>query len=131
MKPDIKQVAESLHERKRAVASFSLKINNHSMQGKERLIEEQRKIAKLLASTIKEKKESYKAANYDEKKFPSVTTLPFYDIDYSAVLQELGEEGEPKLASAERQFAKLKELFGLRNMDSIVDLHNQSIVPLG
>jgi hypothetical protein len=118
------------------LASFHLKVTSHSLLGQPRKQKESMQIADLFVSTLQDKIEKYKTTHQAEQAksgFQSMTSIPFFDIDFETVLRFATKAADKiNVKFIDDHLELIKDIFGLRNLQgSIVHLKNQSIIPLG
>ncbi len=108
MSGDIKTEIERSHEADTFIAEIQRRIKEHLEKNTEKIASGQ-------------------------KIQPSITTVPFFDIEYKLILQEIGEtiQEDVTLEQVEKHLTLLKKYFGLKNLESIHMLKNQSICPIG
>jgi hypothetical protein len=111
-------------------------VTSHSLLGQPRKQSESIKIADLFVATLQEKLQRYKEKFEEEQSksdFQSMTSVPFFDIDYESVLRFATKSPDKiDIKFIDEHLLLVKDIFGLRNLaDSIIHLKNQSIIPLG
>lgn len=136
-KGEAKSTFEQLLQKEIPAASLCLRINAYSLLGEPLSQDKQEEIADYLISALearifKVKHENAQTAS--KNKTQSMTTVPYFDINYHNLISILnpGLENTPTLEQVNKHLPILKEMFGLHSLgDSIAHLSNQSIYPLG
>lgn len=127
-------------EKEIAIASFCLKINIVTLTG-DRKFQKYREVeADIFLEHLSTRLENYRkthtpSSSPKKKGSTSSTSVPFFDIEYRSIVEFL-EGGkllrDLELGEVEKRLPLLKDMFGLHAIKkSIVELRNQSVVPLG
>lgn len=120
------ELIESFKKKKISVASFHVKLKNHWFDGYRKTDKELEDQVLQMISQIK-----HKIYKLDEKLPPkNLTWIPNYDIAYEEIMPELEEQRGSKFKNVSNNLHKLKDIFGLRNVQSLYDIHNQSFFTL-
>ena len=127
-------------EKEIAIASFCLKVNIVTLTGDKksqnyREVESQIFLDHLSKRLAKYRKSHTPSSSPKKKGSTSSTSVPFFDIEYRSIIEYL-EGGkllrELELGEVEKRLPLFKDMFGLKSIKkSIVELRNQSVVPLG
>lgn len=119
------------------IASFHLKGKISALDGKAWNNDERRKQAELIVSRIQTKINERHESNSPRGKHPSMTCVPYFDIDFSSVLHPHDESPPSKaplritLHEVNSNLDLFKEVFGIKFIkESILELKNQSFTPL-
>lgn len=119
------------------IASFHLKGKISAIDGTPWSNEQRRKQAELIVSRIQTKVSDRTGSSSPRESHPSMTSVPFFDIDFSAVLHPHGSTINTKatlkvsLTEVDANLPLFADLFRLNCLrSSITELKNQSFTPL-
>lgn len=123
-----------------AIASLCLKVNIVTLTGDKKSAAQREEEADLFLGLLSRRLEAFRqghspTSSPKKKGMASSTVVPFFDIEYQAIIEFL--EGHPlnrdlELAEVEKRLPLFREMFGLSGLKAgIVELQNQSVVPLG
>lgn len=139
--PETKTFINSLNQKEIGAASFCLKINLVTLTGQKKsqahIEEEVHVLLEHLDQRLKEYRVAHSGMGSPKKKKggASSTSVPFFDIEYQAIVEALrGKklDHELELAEVDAQLPLLKDMFGLKCLNkSVAELRNESVVPLG
>lgn len=119
------------------IASFHLKGKSGALDGDPWSNDERRKQAELIVARIQMKTADRQGSHSPRGNHPSMTCVPFFDIDFGTIMHPHGDSPPSKvhqritLAEVDQKLELFKEVFGLSCItDSILELKNQSFTPL-
>lgn len=129
-----KKIMNNLREENKALARVNIKINNYNLLSEKVSNEEKLKRAQNIVKTI----ERIKSELEKKEKNKSLTTIPFYDIEYKTILSVINKNNEDKKLTSHKELQLLnrnmhlfERFFGFKfAKKSLIEINNQSLITL-
>lgn len=132
-----KDIFDDLKAKNKTTARVNFKINNYNLLGEKVSKEYKAMKAKRLLVKIEEKMNVFASKQNDNKDLSS-TTIPFFDIDFSTILDIINKNNQEKIPRNKelqifhKNLRLFERLFGFNfnNKESLLAINNQSLVTL-
>lgn len=132
---ETKKIMKTLKEENKALARVNIKINNFNLLSEK--VSNQDKLNR--AKSIVKKIEQIKVELLKKKEVnKSLTTIPFYDIEYKTILSVINKNNEDKKLTSHKELQLLnrnmhifERFFGFKfEKKSLIEINNQSLITL-
>jgi hypothetical protein len=134
---ETKKIIDKCREENKPLARINIKINNYNLLSEKITNQEKLLRAKNIVKKIGEIKIELNK-NKESNKCLSLTTIPFYDIEYKTILGILNKNNEntkltphQELQILNRNMHLFERIFGFKfSNNSLIEINNQSLITL-